>query len=216
MAFEEIILKSINSGCTRETAVRLYKIDEVKNHINLNEYMNDDDETVRQYVAYQKYNLKLLASDKSSVVKRTVLDVISDMDKNSTEFLEIYNILKEDENYDIRLGLEKMGMAVKYLTNQHELKRKIYDRTLNSQMQCFQEIPKHKYDIHAVLFIDMNYEEMLNMAKNSKDFETLILLAENSDEDFDDIKIIAKERAEELGFYANVDRIEELIKNHFK
>ena len=214
MSFEEDVTDKIKNGWPKGTAIRLAKIDEIKNHNNLDEYIKDEDETVRQYVAYQGYKLNALALDKSILVKRTVLKVATDMfAKTSNEFLEIYDSLKEDSSYDIRIGIERLGMWVKYPTNQEE-RKKVYFRTLEEQINNFQEIPKDIDDIFAILFIDMDDSLRLNMAKNSKDFETLILLSYDSSKN--EITEIAKERAESLEFFIDKDKIEFVMKKHFK
>ena len=59
----------------------------------------------------------------------------------------------------------------------------------------------------------MNINLRLNMAKNSRDFETLILL---SGDDNENVSEIAKERATSFGFFDNYNRVEDLIKKNFK
>jgi hypothetical protein len=203
--------KYLDGGWPEQTAMRLAKIDQCKMGINLDQYINDEDETVRQYVAKQGYHLEILAKDGEPLVRRTVASMMAKLDRNSDEFGRLSNALKDDKNYDVRLALHRMGVEPSHPIEQ-ENKHAVYSRSLKDQIHDFQEIPKNM-DIFDVLWNQMNDALRLNMANNSMDFETLVLLAENGE---GDESKIAKHRAKKLGFYDDADRIDELIKNNFK
>ena len=88
-----------------------------------------------------------------------------------------------------------------------------FNRTLEEQLEDFKDIPEDAtLDIPFIL-AEMDEPLQINMAKNSKNIDLLILMAISSEKDTS--SIIAKERAQKLGVYTE-DIIESVIKKHYK
>lgn len=88
-----------------------------------------------------------------------------------------------------------------------------FNRTLEEQLEDFKDIPEDATLYIPFILGNMGEPLRINMAKNSKNIDLLILMATCSEKHTS--SIIAKERAQKLGFYTE-DIIESVIKKHYK
>lgn len=120
---------------------------------------------------------------------------------NQGEFVYLEDINIKDSNNTITKKISESELDF--------IKRAILDPSIDKDFEnLFDNV-----DAFEFLNILMDKSCRLELSKRSKDFETLILLA---GDDGSEVASIAKERALALGFYDHRDRIDSIMKKHFK